>query len=107
MRVCVVRCGVSSLELRGGTDADMAPPVAYLTDVVAPLLNRLLGLQLQVRAASARAPPPLSNGEGQVDTPTSSVQPASLTCDCVELHAHLACMRGMGGAWVRCTRRCR
>lgn len=58
----VVRCGVSSLELRGGTDADMAPPVAYLTDVVAPLLNRLLGLQLQVRAASG---PHGMDGEGE------------------------------------------
>ncbi|KAG2496516.1 hypothetical protein HYH03_005340 [Edaphochlamys debaryana] len=31
------------LELRGGTDADMAPPAGYLTDVLAPLLKRLYG----------------------------------------------------------------
>ena len=41
----------SSLALRGGTDADMAPPIDYLTQVLAPSLKRLLGLtSLQVSA---------------------------------------------------------
>ncbi|EFJ50490.1 hypothetical protein VOLCADRAFT_80268 [Volvox carteri f. nagariensis] len=31
------------LILRGGTDADMAPPIAYLTDVLIPLLRNLYG----------------------------------------------------------------
>jgi hypothetical protein len=34
---------VSVLELRGGTDAAMAPPAAYLSDVLAPLLRHLYG----------------------------------------------------------------
>ncbi|GFR48195.1 hypothetical protein Agub_g10012, partial [Astrephomene gubernaculifera] len=34
---------VSELELRGGTDADMAPPVGYLSHVLVPLLKRLYG----------------------------------------------------------------
>lgn len=34
---------VTQLELRGGTDADMAPPAAYLTHVLLPLLGRAFG----------------------------------------------------------------
>ncbi|PNH10368.1 RNA 3'-terminal phosphate cyclase, partial [Tetrabaena socialis] len=37
----------TELELRGGTDADMAPPVGYLTDVLVPLLRNLYGDLLQ------------------------------------------------------------
>lgn len=33
----------TQLELRGGTDADMAPPVGYLIDVLVPLLRNLYG----------------------------------------------------------------
>ncbi|KAJ9527725.1 hypothetical protein QJQ45_000298 [Haematococcus lacustris] len=33
--------GVSRLELRGGTDAAMAPPASYLQHVLAPLMRRL------------------------------------------------------------------
>ncbi|KAI8466238.1 MAG: RNA 3'-terminal phosphate cyclase [Monoraphidium minutum] len=44
--------GWSELELRGGTDAAYAPPVGYLTHVLAPLLARLLpaacGLDIHV-----------------------------------------------------------
>ena len=31
------------LELRGGTDADLAPPAGYLREVLVPLLGRLYG----------------------------------------------------------------
>ncbi len=37
------RRAVTQLELRGGTDADMAPPAAYLTHVLLPLLGRAFG----------------------------------------------------------------
>ncbi|GLI60386.1 hypothetical protein VaNZ11_002395, partial [Volvox africanus] len=35
--------GFSQLELKGGTDADMAPPVGYLTEVLIPLLRNQYG----------------------------------------------------------------
>lgn len=40
----------SLLELRGGTDADMAPPVAYLQHVLLPALRRLWGIQIDDKA---------------------------------------------------------
>ena len=36
---------ISVLELRGGTDAAMAPPVAYVQQVLLPMLHRLQGVQ--------------------------------------------------------------
>ncbi len=33
------------MTLRGGTDAEMAPPVDYLMKVLVPTLRRLLGLE--------------------------------------------------------------
>ncbi|GAB4823380.1 hypothetical protein N2152v2_010426 [Parachlorella kessleri] len=39
----------SQLELRGGTDAAMAPPVGYMQYVLLPTLQRRLGLQLDLQ----------------------------------------------------------
>ena len=36
---------VSVCELKGGTDAQMAPPVGYAQHVLQPLLKRLLGIE--------------------------------------------------------------
>ena len=42
--------GVSSvLELRGGTDAPMAPSIGYLQHVLLPMLRRLFGLTLALQ----------------------------------------------------------
>lgn len=38
----------SHLHVKGGTDADFAPPAGYLQHVLAPLLRRLLKLDIQV-----------------------------------------------------------
>lgn len=35
----------SVLDLRGGTDASMAPPAAYAQHVLLPMLHRLQGVQ--------------------------------------------------------------
>jgi RNA 3'-terminal phosphate cyclase (ATP) len=40
--------GASRLELRGGTDASMAPPVGYLEHVLLPSLRRLLGVRVSM-----------------------------------------------------------
>ncbi len=40
---------VSHLELRGGTDAAMAPPVGYMQHVLLPLLRAKLGIQLDMQ----------------------------------------------------------
>ncbi len=40
---------VSYLELRGGTDAAMAPPVGYMQHVLLPILHRMLGIQLDMQ----------------------------------------------------------
>ena len=34
----------TTLVLKGGTDADMAPPIDYLTKVFVPTMRRLFGL---------------------------------------------------------------
>ena len=38
----------SVLDLRGGTDASMAPPAAYAQQVLLPLLHRLQGVQASI-----------------------------------------------------------
>lgn len=38
---------VSTLDLRGGTDAAMAPPVDYMLHVLLPTLRRLFGIDIQ------------------------------------------------------------
>lgn len=38
----------SRLIIKGGTDADMAPPGDYLTHVLAPMLRHLFGISLAV-----------------------------------------------------------
>ena len=43
------RMPVSELELRGGTDAAMAPPVGYLQHVLVPVLKSRLGLDVGVQ----------------------------------------------------------
>lgn len=39
---------VSVLELRGGTDAAMAPPVGYVQHVLLPMLHRLQGVEASI-----------------------------------------------------------
>ena len=39
----------SVLDLRGGTDASMAPPAAYAQDVLLPMLHRLQGVQASLQ----------------------------------------------------------
>lgn len=39
----------SVLELRGGTDAPMAPSIGYLQHVLLPMLRRLFGLNLALQ----------------------------------------------------------
>ena len=38
----------SVLDLRGGTDASMAPPVAYIQQVLLPMLQRLQGIEASI-----------------------------------------------------------
>ena len=38
----------SVLDLRGGTDASMAPPAAYAQQVLLPMLHRLHGVQASI-----------------------------------------------------------
>ena len=38
----------SELDLRGGTDASMAPPVAYVQQVLLPMLRRLQGIEASI-----------------------------------------------------------
>ena len=38
----------SVLDLRGGTDASMAPPAAYAQQVLLPMLHRLQGVQASI-----------------------------------------------------------
>lgn len=38
----------SVLELKGGTDAAMAPPVAYADQVLLPMLQKLQGVQASI-----------------------------------------------------------
>ena len=40
--------GQSVLDLKGGTDADMAPPVNYTQQVLVPMLKQLLGVDIDV-----------------------------------------------------------
>ena len=42
----------SVLELRGGTDAPMAPSIGYLQHVLLPVLRRLFGLTLDLQVGS-------------------------------------------------------
>jgi RNA 3'-terminal phosphate cyclase (ATP) len=63
---------VTRLQLRGGTDASMAPPVSYLTDILQPTLRRLLGLDVTVSLIKRGFYP---KGGGQVDV-TAHALPA-------------------------------
>ena len=47
--------GASTLELRGGTDAAMAPSISYLQHVLLPTLRRLCGLTLDLQASLTRS----------------------------------------------------
>ena len=55
----------SVLDLRGGTDASMAPPAAYAQQVLLPMLHRLQGVQasidLQRRGFFPKVGPPASH----------------------------------------------
>jgi hypothetical protein len=43
----------TTLVLKGGTDADLAPPIDYLTKVFVPTMRRLFGLpSLEVRCVT-------------------------------------------------------
>ena len=44
---------VSVLELRGGTDAPMAPSIDYLQHVLLPMLGRLFGFALDLQVGSS------------------------------------------------------
>ncbi len=50
MQCCLThrRPPTSHLDLRGGTDADFAPPIGYLTHVLVPTLRKLLGIHIRV-----------------------------------------------------------
>ena len=41
--------GQAELDLRGGTDAAMAPPAAYLAEVLLPTLRRRLGVEASLQ----------------------------------------------------------
>ena len=43
----------SVLELRGGTDAAMAPSIGYLQHVLLPMLRHLFGLTLDLQVGSS------------------------------------------------------
>ena len=45
---------LSTLLLKGGTDADMAPPVAYLQQVLVPTLRRLYDLQIEAQVCDGK-----------------------------------------------------
>ena len=49
--------GASTLELRGGTDAAMAPSISYLQHVLLPTLRSLFGLTLALQVSPIRATP--------------------------------------------------
>ena len=55
----------SVLDLRGGTDASIAPPAAYAQQVLLPMLHRLQGVQasidLQRRGFFPKVGPPASH----------------------------------------------
>ena len=43
----------SELDLRGGTDAAMAPPAAYLAEVLLPTLRRCLGVEASLQVSAS------------------------------------------------------
>lgn len=45
--------GESVLDLRGGTDATLAPPVGYMQHVLLPMVHSLFGLQVDIQVAPA------------------------------------------------------
>ena len=53
----------SVLELKGGTDAAMAPPVAYAEQVLLPMLQRLQGIQASIDLQRRGFFPKVSNQE--------------------------------------------
>eukprot|EP00887_Chlorella_sp_A99_P006731 scaffold3.g6731.t1 len=74
---CAPGAGVSRLELRGGTDAAMAPPVGYMQHVLLPTLRARLGIQAEMSLVRRGFFP---KGNGQVDLevhalPASSALP--------------------------------
>ena len=40
--------GTSSVQLEGGTDVPMAPPIAYMQHVLLPTLQKLFGVDAQL-----------------------------------------------------------
>lgn len=73
---------MTTLELRGGTDASMAPPAGYLRDVVAPLLLAQLGVSVGV-SLERRGFFPVGGGVLRVTVPALApgtlLPPISLT----------------------------
>ena len=56
---------VSTLDLKGGTDAAMAPSIGYLQHVLLPTLRRLFGLtvDLQVQPTTSHPQPTASHSQ--------------------------------------------
>ncbi len=48
--------GLSQLDLRGGTDTAMAPPVGYMEAILLPTLRQRLGVDVSLRVRMPRSP---------------------------------------------------
>ncbi|KAK9834892.1 hypothetical protein WJX81_006902 [Elliptochloris bilobata] len=66
--------GKSELDLRGGTDATMAPPAAYLAQVLLPTLRRRLGIDARLHVDRAGFYP---KGGGRCVLSARSLRPGS------------------------------
>lgn len=64
----------SQLDLRGGTDAAMAPPAGYVLHVLLPLLRRLLGIYAELELVRRGFFP---KGQGQVVLTVQPLQPGA------------------------------
>lgn len=62
------------LELRGGTDASMAPPVGYLHHVVLPTLAKQFGIRAQLKLIKRGFYP---RGGGRMELQGSCLAPGS------------------------------
>ncbi|KAI3436287.1 hypothetical protein D9Q98_002340 [Chlorella vulgaris] len=65
---------ISQLDLRGGTDAAMAPPAGYVLHVLLPLLRRLLGIYAELELVRRGFFP---KGQGQVVLTVQPLQPGA------------------------------
>lgn len=83
----------STVELRGGTDAAMAPPIDFLTSVLLPTLQRRLGVSASAHVSRRGFYP---KGGGQVTLRATALAPGT-TLPALALHS-----RGTVTA-IRCT----